>query len=459
MSMKALILFSLLAVFLLGACSATTEPTITGSNGEESPPAATATPIDMDSPLARDAQAFAEMEGISLEEALKRLEFQDSIGDTQAAMMNDLSGTFGGLWVEHSPDYRVVIALTDGDEGSIRPYIDGKPWSSFVHVEPVKYSLVELLAGQQAASQAAAQVNTNVTNAVDVTGNRVELMVGNPELFLADLAAADVTLPEMVEVMAMQPDEPLPESNQGALYEAMTSDGRIIYLPIQPPTNVSMAALLEGMLVEVDGCLRVTTEGYDEGFFVLWPNDSDIRITDQAIKVLNGEMETIARVGDPVRMGGGAIETSSSMEGYAELIPGLPLPNCPGPYWVAGPLETMAQQAVPDIYANPFSTGDRILATILNQSRPSAGEEVLTGELMVDEQGCMRVAGHTILWPPDSFLREDPLRLVYERDVVVPIGDPILITGEVKTAQDYRYFENKVHCPGPYWGANEVSIP
>ena len=154
MSMKALILFSLLAVFLLGACSATTEPTITGSNGEESPPAATATPIDMDSPLARDAQAFAEMEGISLEEALKRLEFQDSIGDTQAAMMNDLSGTFGGLWVEHSPDYRVVIALTDGDEGSIRPYIDGKPWSSFVHVEPVKYSLVELLAAQETAAPA-----------------------------------------------------------------------------------------------------------------------------------------------------------------------------------------------------------------------------------------------------------------------------------------------------------------
>jgi hypothetical protein len=457
--MKGLVPFLLVAGLLLGACAVTAEPTAIGSSGAESEPAASPTPIDTDTTLAREAQAFAEMQGISLEDALRRLEFQESIGNVQATMINDLAGTFGGLWVEHSPDYRIVIALTDGNEANIRPYIEGKPWSSFVTVQQVEYTLAELLAGQEAATQAAAQVNVSVTSAVDVVGNRVELVVGNPELLLADLEAANLTLPEMVEVKPALPGEPLPNSNQGVLFDAMTSDGRTIYLPKQPPTNVSMAALLEGTLVEVAGCLRVSTEGFDEGFFVLWPNDSDIRVNDEAIEVLNGEMQIIARVGDPVRLGGGAMESSSRMEGNDQLIPGLPLENCPGPYWVAGPLETLAQQAVPDIYTNPFSSGGRILAIIVNQSRPSTGEETLSGELMVDEQGCMRVGDHTILWPPNTFLREDPLRLIYERDGVAQIGDVINITGEVKTAQDYRYFENKVRCPGPYWGANEVSSP
>ncbi len=60
----------------------------------------------------------------------------------------------------------------------------------------------------------------------------------------------------------------------GRFERAELPGGHTVYLPVQPPTESAMMALLEGMLVERDGCLRVTTEGYADGFLILWPHGS-----------------------------------------------------------------------------------------------------------------------------------------------------------------------------------------
>lgn len=441
------------------ASRAETEPEIEPDAETETETETETTALDLDSPLVQDAQMYASEVGISLEEAVRRFEFQDSIGDIQPALMSDLATTFGGLWVEHQPEFGIFIALTDGDESALRPYIEGKPWYSYVEVRQVEYTLVELLAAQQIASGMAATVNSAVTASVDVINNQVQLTVGNPEIFLADLASAGKHLPGSVVVLPIQPDLPLPESNQGSVLEAISEDGSTIFLPKQPPSGFSMAALMEGTLVEVNGCLRVTGDGYEDGFLLLWPNDSDMRLSGQAVEVLNGDMKVVAQVGESLRIGGGAIESPNGMAGYDELIPGLPLPGCPGPYWVAAPLETVAEQAMPDVYVDPFSSGGRILALFIQQSRPSDVEGTLTGKLVVDEDGCMRVADHTILWPPGIFPREEPLRLVSTGEApLADVGDMVTISGAVKQAGDYRYFENKVPCPAPFWGANEFVL-
>ena len=55
--------------------------------------------------------------------------------------------------------------------------------------------------------------------------------------------------------------------------------------------------------------------------------------------------------------------------------------------------------------------------------------------------------------PPDTYLREDPLRIVDRGlDEITQIGDSIQVTGAEKDADDYRYFDNKVRCSDPYWG-------
>jgi hypothetical protein len=140
------------------------------------------------------------------------------------------------------------------------------------------------------------------------------------------------------------------------------------------------------------------------------------------------------------------------------MIPGMPIDGCPGPYWVAAPLETMAEQTVSDIYFEPFSSGNQILAWFVNQSRPSPETEILSGDLVRDEEGCLRLQEYLLIFPPETYLREDPLRIVDRGlDEIAQIGDSIQVTGAEKNAEDYRYFDNKVHCPGPYWGVNQIS--
>ena len=51
----------------------------------------------------------------------------------------------------------------------------------------------------------------------------------------------------------------------------------------------------------------------------------------------------MARVGERLRAGGGAIENAHGMESIDEMIPGMPIEGCRGPYWVAAPLQTMIE--------------------------------------------------------------------------------------------------------------------
>lgn len=442
------IVFGLMGMLLLISC------TPAPGSPPESPTAEQATPINMDDPLVQDARSFAEDQGISLEEALARLEYQQTIGEIQPALEAELADSYGGLWAEHQPEYKIVIALTSGDESTVQSYIEGKPWAEFVEVRRVEHTLAELREAQAAANRAASEINTAVSTGTNVFENRVDLWVGNPDLFLSELATAGLELPDSVMVLAIDPDSPPPETNKETVIEATTADGRTIYLPRQAPTDVSMAALNEGRLVEENGCLRVESQGYVETFLVIWPFDSELRVTGEDIEVLNGDGQIIARVGEIARMGGGAVESSTAIGRVRGAFPGLPDYACRGPVWIAGDLETLAEQAIPDFYISPFSSGSRILALFIEQSRPSEVEGTLSGELTVDGDGCMRVDGHVILWPPRYFLREDPLRIVAEdRTEIAEVGEQIQIEGAEKTSQDYRFFDNKMSCSGPYWGA------
>lgn len=217
-------------------------------------------------------------------------------------------------------------------------------------------------------------------------------------------------------------------------------------------------ALMEGTLVEVDGCLRMEDGHYADGWLVLWPFGADIRAGGDRIEVINEDGELVARVGDRLRAGGGVVENTRSMAGLNEMVPGMPIGGCPSPYWVAAPLETMVEQTMPDIYFQLFSSGDQILAWFVNQSRPSPEIEILSGELVLDEEGCLRLEEYLLIYPPETYLREDPLwNMDRGPDEIAQIGDSIQVTGAEKDADDYRYFDNKVRCSGPYWGVNQIS--
>ena len=126
-----------------------------------------------------DAESYAKQFGVTLEEAIERLQFQEGIGELNAALQANEADTFGGLWIEHEADYRIVALFTRNGKQTIRPYLAGKPFAQRVEVRKARYTLAELETIYAQASTRVAKLDFDVNVSLDVSGNRVEVTVSD----------------------------------------------------------------------------------------------------------------------------------------------------------------------------------------------------------------------------------------------------------------------------------------
>ncbi|MGC9522026.1 MAG: hypothetical protein ACP5HG_09115 [Anaerolineae bacterium] len=273
--------------------------------------------------LRRDAEAYAEAHDVPLDEAIARLRAQDPIGELQAVLQEQEPDAFAGLWIEHEPEYKVVVAVTRDERRIYRRYVAAGPLEDKVEMREAERTLAELSAAQVALHQALNEVDSRADSGIDVQANCVSLYVADPEALLTQLDAAGLSLPDPVCIEETGPYAEAPPLD--------TPPG-VVFPRQRPPEGLAaeMTALLIGDLVEVDGCLRVAGEG-DESYLVIWPYDHTVTAAeDGTLQIRNGEGVVVAEVGDSVRMGGG---TSPSAEQATETeIP----ERCSGPYWIAG---------------------------------------------------------------------------------------------------------------------------
>jgi hypothetical protein len=85
------------------------------------------------------------------------------------------------------------------------------------------------------------------------------------------------------------------------------------------------AALFEGTLEEVDGCVR--TQGGTQQFTVVWPPGYSLTL-DRNEPVVHGNFREV-RMGEAVRMGGGYYETGDPPPTT------ITVGNCPPPYFLS----------------------------------------------------------------------------------------------------------------------------
>jgi uncharacterized iron-regulated membrane protein len=64
--------------------------------------------------LRRDAEAYADAQGVSLDEAIRRLRQQDPIGELNAVLRERESDVFGSLWIQHQPEHKVIVLCFAG---------------------------------------------------------------------------------------------------------------------------------------------------------------------------------------------------------------------------------------------------------------------------------------------------------------------------------------------------------
>lgn len=314
----AISMLPLIALILTG-CS----PLMGGESAEETPiPEVTAT-LDPNDPLVQDAQQYADTFDVSLEEAVARLSMQESIGALNAALEANEAETFAGLWIQHEPEYRVIVAFTRDGEETIQPYIEGQPFAHLVEVGTFHYSYAEL---QQIQKEVTDQLMANEVPfsalGVDVMSNQITIEVGNTEQFTTLLEEKGIDLPPAVVVEQVGPPG---GSIFPSVAEFSAPDGRIIRLPKQASGVMQMDALISGILIEENGCLRVQYEGGSS--LIIWRYDHSLTFDGQQIVVLNGQGEIVGREDEAFAMGGGdspSVDPVHNLEG------------CPGPYWIGG---------------------------------------------------------------------------------------------------------------------------
>jgi pyruvate/2-oxoglutarate dehydrogenase complex dihydrolipoamide acyltransferase (E2) component len=200
-----LVLLLVFAVLLVVSACGAEQPSAKGAAAPPREPAEveTSQALGEDVALSKDARYYAEDVGVSLEEAIRRLKLQQEIGTSglERALARNEADTFAGLWIQHRPDYRVVVLFTEGGEETIGPYIEGKPWADLVLARNgADATLAELRAAQAEAERIADELGIEAGSSIDVMGNRVELLVEDPEHLNSALRSADLRLPEHVKV-------------------------------------------------------------------------------------------------------------------------------------------------------------------------------------------------------------------------------------------------------------------
>ncbi|HID52315.1 MAG TPA: hypothetical protein EYP41_09780 [Anaerolineae bacterium] len=293
--------------------------------------------ILMENPILHDAAYYAQEMNVSLEEALFRLDVQneDAISALNEQLQANEADTFAGLWLEHEPEYRVVVAFTRDGEETIRHYVTpDSQLSQLIELRPARYTYAQLLADQQTVLRILDTMQLPVAVAINVQENYLGVGITDRAAFEAALAEADVILPESVVITTFY--EPV-----GAEPPFPVTPVPDVFMPQLKQRDVAfMDALLIGELVVEDSCLRVHSEGAN--YLVIWQADYYLTDNDGVWEVLDETGAAVARVGETVYMGGG--ETSWVDEPYLQE----PIPEtCGGPYWMMG--QFLPKEYIPNV--------------------------------------------------------------------------------------------------------------
>jgi streptogrisin C len=151
--------------------------------------------------LLQDATSYAALEGIGVDEAVRRLRLQQQVSELDEALAAEDDSTFAGLWIQHGPQYRVVARFTDpAAEGRLRARVAGGPLAGLIEIRRARWSLAELESRRQQVRGHARRGKVPFNSEINVFENRVELSVLDPQKLNAALTAARAALPDGVVV-------------------------------------------------------------------------------------------------------------------------------------------------------------------------------------------------------------------------------------------------------------------
>jgi hypothetical protein len=124
----------------------------------------------------RSAEAYSKKFGVSLTEAQHRIGLQRDIGSINARLESDEAATFGGLYIEHKPAFRVVVKFTANGAATLGRYTQDP---LFVP-EAATVSFKEMADAQRTVYDLLKKAGIESSSRVDVIKSTVEFYVADP---------------------------------------------------------------------------------------------------------------------------------------------------------------------------------------------------------------------------------------------------------------------------------------
>jgi hypothetical protein len=254
-------------------------------------------------------------------------DMQTAPGHLNAALQEAEPETFAGLWIGPEPDRRVIVLFTRDGEKTLAPYIAGTVLEGQVEVRQAKFSLAELTATEHDLYQTIRAMGLPFSTAVDVQENQVVVNITDQALWESALREKGLTLPEYVI------SEVIYEPLKGKPNFSVTPVPSLSFPQLRARSAMYMTALLEGQLILEDGCLRVATSYDPQSNLIIWQTDYFPTLHGDQIEILDRNGQVVARVGEPVALGGGGIQLNDD---YTRQLR-APIPAaCEGPYFLMG---------------------------------------------------------------------------------------------------------------------------
>src|SRR5574341_433919 len=189
-----------------------------------------ARPRSPEESLRRDAEAYAAIYGVELQEAIQRLRLQQVAADLNARLQVNEHGKFAGIYIEHVPQYRIVVLFTQDAENTLKPYIENGPLGNVAESKTTEITLAELEAAQENIGAQLSSLGVLFSSALDVPGNRINLVVTDLAAFDQILQQNNITLPSYFAVSEGNVDA-IPQVNiyAGAPLDDGCTAGYVVY--------------------------------------------------------------------------------------------------------------------------------------------------------------------------------------------------------------------------------------
>lgn len=152
-----------------------------------------------DRPELVDIAIYAWSMNITMDQAMDRQTIRDSFDGVQPALMGNEAVTFCGMWIQHQPEYKFVIAFTRDGENTIKKYVTAYQLH-YIELRTYRYTLQEMLAGQRQVGTTLNSLGIKYQSGTRVQENYVLVEVTDRTPIDQAITEGKLVLPDFVRI-------------------------------------------------------------------------------------------------------------------------------------------------------------------------------------------------------------------------------------------------------------------